>query len=198
MIRNAFYAVAAVAAALIAAPAGAATKFPVAVDFTQGPVDEARPGRDNPLNALSGPDGVFLSLGFGGLAVFDFGETLSSSLFSITESTTTCFGSPVCGNHAESAKIFYATSYTWGSFDISGFTELAEVGNAESQPSFQTLIPGSFRYIAVLDTSPMPTASFDGYDIDVLSATPIPVPAALPLLATAFGLVGWLGRRRAA
>jgi hypothetical protein len=178
-----------------AAAAAQAALIPVSAETAPGVFLPSAPttGRDIIDNAFSTGDGAFYSLGFGGVAVFDFGAILSGSI-SVLETTFNCaLVGDSCVNHPESVQLFVGASYVSGSFDLTGFTSLGEFGNGVGQAGFSVDATG-FRYVALIDTSVVGAGSFDGFDIDAVSVAPIPLPAANWLLLSALGGVALLSR----
>ena len=185
-------------AASIATTGAQAATLPVSVEAMQGAIAKPGPlpGRNDPNNAIAGPDGAFFSLGLGGLAVFDFGALLSGAI-SLSEVTFDCkSGGPECQGHAESVEIRISDTYQYD-LDVAGFTSLGVIGNAEAQGA-KSVMGSGFRYVALIDVSPQDGGSFDGFDIDALSVIPIPLPLPGMLLASALFGVVILRRKRVA
>lgn len=194
-----------VAGVIATTSASAAVVSPTVADFKVGSIFAPGPlaGRDVIANALTNadgtPDGEFLSLGFGGVIVLDFGALLSGDI-NFTEVTFSCTVlGDVCSNHNESVDVLVSTSFGGDANDLTGFSQLANVGNADARTG-ATVAANNFRYVALRDTSLIGGGSFDAFDLDVISVSevaPIPVPAAGWLFMSALAGLGLLGRRRA-
>lgn len=174
---------AAVALALgtIAPAAQAAVVYATSVDtYNQGA--GVKGNRKVTANALGIEDGKFLSLGFGGSAIFSFG-TLFNPVGAVFEIT---FGA--ASKHKESADVFGI---------LNGMAKfLGSIGNA-SDGTFDFV--GVFDQLMFVDTSVRGGGSTDGFDIDAVRVTPatIPLPAGGLLLVGALGGVLALRRRKA-
>lgn len=166
--------------------------------------------RDNAANALGAPDQVdpnvnFYSLGRGGAAVFGFGTAFDGTA-TVFEVTFGCGGPQASGgtcNFAETADLYlFNGDYNPfdGEFDETDLVNVGFVfetsipnGNANAPGGASITINGPFTYLALVDTS---TQGSDGFDVDAVSVSAVPLPAALPLLAGGLGLLGFLGWRR--
>lgn len=202
----------------VAAPAGAVTyTYATAVDWVNNGTVGTANNRNVPANALGAPNGSFLSLGltkpvganpYGsnpGFAVFDFGSVFSGSGI-VVETTFGCSGTgSVCTNYKEQVEVRFGLDYAFGTHDfadLADFTTGASlIGNADAQGTGKvfTIAGGPFRYLALIDRSrELGTVSTDGFDVDAVGVTAVPVPAALPMLAAGLGVLSLLGRRRRA
>ena len=139
-------------------------------------------------NALGGSDGTFLSLGFGGSAVFSFGQAFTgpASFLEITWSERK--------GYLETARVFVGNLFDpkTSVFRDSDFTLVGDVTNASAASSLA--FDGTWRYLALLDTSPR-IKGRDGFDIDSVSVTTFPPAARLapvPLPASGLLLIGGL------
>lgn len=189
---------------------GAAQAAPIAatdVDWQNNGTVGTANDRDDETNALGGPNGDFLAIGLSnsdgtnpGFAVFKFDDITFAAGSTLTgyEVTFNCTqaGDGSC-TYEESAAIYYGTDYDFGSHDISDvyddFTFAGELLNGDAQTGAQVFIPGTFTYIAVIDTtkSNYPgSRSTDGFDIDAITVTgspnisEVPVPGAALLMAS--------------
>lgn len=171
--------------AMLAGAAPAAHAAPLYADnvvsFTQGSVERVLPGRSDPTAALGAADGSFVSLGFGGSLVLTFAQPFRA-IGQIVEVT---FNDR--SRHKESADVYAGDGVTW--------TLIASVKNYLST-SFSAA--GTFTHLKIVDTSDASGATFDGFDIDSVSVSPVPVPAAGLLLGGALFGLGALRRRKAA
>lgn len=172
--------------------------------------DPTSGSRDNAANALGAPDQVgtsvnFFSLGRQSAAVFGFG-TAFDNLASVFEVTFGCSG-PQNGNgtcnFTETADL-YLFNGVYNPFDgefnvaellLAGFVFETSIpnGNANAPGGASVSISGPFTYLALVDTS---NQGGDGFDVDAISVSAVPLPAALPLLAGGLGFMGFVGWRR--
>lgn len=207
-------ALAAVAAIACAAAAPAATLVaPVNVfwnNVSNGVAGAVPADRASiPGATLGAKDDKFFSLGLGNFAIFDFGGMFSIEGL-IVEVTNGCNGperqNGTC-NYTETAQIFGLTqdqfnplTDTLANVDVTAGDLIANVPNGVAQSGLSFGIAGTYRWLAVLDTSPFVASDpkRDGFDIDRIAVAPVPAPAALGLLAGAFGLLGALRARRRA
>ena len=136
--------------------------------------------RGDYASALGATDGSFYSLGLGGYAVFTFGAEFRAPA-SVVEIT---FGNR--NNHKESVDVY-------GSADGVSFTYLTSVPNLSKDNTFT--FAGSYNFLKLQDTSEV-VAGRDGFDVDSISVTPVPLPAAGLLLAGGMGLLGARKLRR--
>ena len=194
-------AVAGALALTTAASAGAATlTYATTIDAQRGLVDPAKdtPARANTDNALGAPDDLFYAMGFGGTAVLGFGETFyqDATVWEVT------FEPGLSGDHDEAVDVYVGSSYLGGSFDISSFTLVGTINNKLAQGG-QTLSfsGGPFSYLALVDVTKTlfpDTSSFDGFDLNAVGVSPVPLPAGGLLLLTAIGGLAAARRRKAA
>ncbi len=169
---------AAAAAALFAVNAEAATVYATGVSWTNNGTVGSANNRNNPLNALGAPDGKFLAIGLGGSADFTFGRQFSGP--GIIHEIT--FGNRA--GYPESARILAGLN--------GQFVQVGTVGNQSASGAvFQ--FTGAFDTLRVVDTSGRP--STDGFDVDAVGVSAVPLPAAGLLLAGALGGFG-LSRRK--
>lgn len=174
--------------------------------------DDNRAGAGNALGERDGWDhgggegGGFFALGKGGVAVFGFGGAFSGEI-SIFEMSYGCAGpegggSAYCAGYHEFADV-YAWGGDYSAFDgefglaelnAIGFTKIGEVynGDGRTEGGAKVTTNGVYRWLALVDTS----ATSDGFDVDAISVTTVPAPAALALLISALGGLGLLRRRR--
>lgn len=164
-------------------------------------------------NALGAPDSVpnvtsgFYSLGTGGAAVFDFGTTFSTAanIFEVTFGCGAVLEFGMCSNYQEEVKV-YALDGAYTPFDAEfgladltalGFSHVGTLGNGTAHTSSggSVMINGSFRYLALVDNSPAGEGR-DGFDVDAVSVSAVPVPASVLFLVSALGGVGLLRSRR--
>lgn len=171
---------AAAAVVTMGGAASAATFYATMVESYTPGTGYIAPDRSVTANATGGPDGKFLSLGLGGEAVFSFGSSFGSPL-TITEIT---FNRPMPN---ESALIYVGDGMTW--------TLLGSSNNVQADTTFT--FSGIFTKVKVVDTSAK-ARNADGYDIDAIGVSPVPVPAAGLLLAGGLGLLGARKMRRKA
>lgn len=149
------------------------------LDYTPGTFQQVLAGRADPNSALGAEDGSFVSLGFGGSIVLGFSQSFRAvgKVFEVTFNNK--------ANHKESADIF-------GSADGVTWTLLASLQNFMST-SFSAA--GTFSQLKIVDTSDASGPTFDGFDVDAVSVSPVPVPAAGLLLAGGLFGLGALRRR---
>ncbi len=165
--------------AVFAASADAAPIYATSVvSFTPGTFKRVEAGRADPASALGGPDGKFVSLGFGGSLILAFSRPFKAigHIFEVT------WNDP--RKQIESADIY--------GYSNSTFTLIGSVKNYLST-SFDA--EGVFSQLKIVDTSSKKSTSFDGFDIDSVSVSPVPVPAAGLLLGGALFGLGALRRR---
>jgi len=162
--------------------AQATTLYATSVDeYTQG-TGVTDPTRLVQGNALGAPDQKFLSLGLGGSVVLSFGRIVAAPVkaFEIT------FGNRL--DHEEIIEVF--TSLAGSAFSSVGF-----ISNATGTDELN--FSGYFDQLKLVDMSP-DVAGRDGYDIDAIGVSPIPLPAGGLLLLTALGAGAALRRRKQA
>lgn len=175
---------AAVAATAVSGAASAATIYATSVDsFTPGPRTLVDPDRLNTANALGASDGKFLSLGFGGEVVLSFGQSFGSP-GNVTEIT---FNRPI---PPETADIYVGDGINW--------VLIGSAANSAPDGVNSFTFTGYFSKVKIIDTSTNPGNHFlaDGFDVDSVGVSPVPVPAAGLLLAGGLGLLGARKLRR--
>jgi hypothetical protein len=165
--------------------------------------------RDDETHALGFANGDFLSLGLTnadgsnpGFAVFKFDNTTfaagsTATSFEVTFNCTQA-GDGTC-TYEESAEVWYGTDYDFGSHDINDvyddFIKAGDILNGDAQiTGAQVFIPGTFTYIAVIDSTRAThpnSRSTDGFDLDAITivGTPditseVPIPGAALLMAS--------------
>ena len=196
----------------IGAAANAATITPVAADCDAGvansPVYDASimcggAGRsDASAVNLGAPDGDFYSLGIdlvdgqGGAAIFEIDPMFTGPAVTVEVTYTP---SP----HAEAARVFVLLADAFGAPDIGSRQAVGVVHNGEgglTAPQTTVNFTGYWNFIAFQDISKQyypNTASTDGFDIDSVSVTTVPLPAGVLLLGGAVAGLGALRRRKA-
>jgi hypothetical protein len=147
-------------------------------DTISGGID---PARLVTSNALGAPDGKFLSLGLGGQLIVSFGRVFTSpgELWEIT------FGNR--SGYLEEVEVYLGLGGM--------FTFLGNVTNAVAANPF--VFAGTFDQIKLIDVSP-DVPDRDGFDVDAIGVSPIPLPAGGLLLLSALGGALLLRRRAAA
>ena len=169
-----------VAAALLAPVASHAAPIyaDTVVSYDKGLFKKTLPGRDYPTAALGAEDGLFVSLGIGGSIVLAFSQPFKAvgNIFEISYNDKK--------SHPESANVYVGDGTTW--------TLIASIKNYLST-SFAA--SGIYTQIKIVDTTSKKGVSFDGFDIDAVSVSPVPVPAAGLLLGGALLGLGSLRRR---
>lgn len=204
-------------AVAVAAPASAATyTYATAVDWKNNGTVGTSNSRNVASNALGAPNGKFLSLGltigndssvYGatpGFAVFDFGTVFDGQGI-VIETTFNCGTGEVCSGHKEQVEVRFGNDYNFGSHDFADLADftvgaaLITNGDAQTPGKAFTIANGPFRYLALIDRSrELGNSSLDGFDVESVGVTAVPLPAALPLLAAGLGFMGLMGRRRRA
>ena len=167
--------------------------------------------RNDPGNALGAPDqvgnteGGFFSMGNGQAVVLGFGTAFGTTA-NIFEVTFNCDGPQTSGgfcSFSESVDVYaFNGAYTPfdGAFGLSdllslGFQKVGEIPNgvANTAGGATISISGPFSWLALVDTSPVVNGR-DGFDVDAVSVSAVPLPASILFLVG--GLVG-LGVLRA-
>lgn len=167
----------------IAGAAAAAPVYPVSVvsNDQNGIYD---PARSDP-NAVIGPaDGVFYSLGLGGNLVLDFGEQVGSPGM-VTEVTFRLEG------YIEKMEIYVSSTLAFLDAAVATVSNQSAGVPGGAVVSFSS---DPFRYVKLVDISPV-VVGRDGFDVDSISFSPVPVPAAGLLLGGALFGLGALRRR---
>jgi hypothetical protein len=165
--------------------------------------------RDDAGNALGAPDqvgnteGGFFSMGNGQAVVLGFGTAFGTTA-NIFEVTFSCNGPQTSGgfcNFSESVDVYafngpytpFDGTFGLGDLTALGFTFQASVpnGTANTAGGASVSIGGPFTYLALVDTS---AAIGDGFDIDAVSVSAVPLPASALLLIAGLGGLGALRR----
>ncbi|MEM6941956.1 MAG: VPLPA-CTERM sorting domain-containing protein [Pseudomonadota bacterium] len=108
------------------------------------------------------------------------------------------------GLHKEAANVFVAREDSNGDFDGSTVLFVGQVNNGAggSVPDVNSVsFSGVWNFLIFQDQSTTvysDTRSTDGYDIDAVTVSPVPLPAAGLLLMSVLGGLGLMGRRRSA
>ena len=183
-----------------AVSAGAATlNYATTIDADRGTVyRDGGNDRANTNNALGAPDGLFYAMGFGGTAVLGFGTNFGSNA-TVWEVT---FDQGWTQGHDEAVEVLVGSTYVNGSFDLGSFTLVGQINNKLAQLG-QTLSfsGGPFSFLALRDVTRIEfpgTSSFDGFDLNAVGVSPVPLPAGGLLLLTAIGGLAVARRRKAA
>ncbi|MEL6679454.1 MAG: hypothetical protein AAFQ51_12165 [Pseudomonadota bacterium] len=175
--------------------------------FTPGQMGpDADPDRRDGRNALGAPDAVFLSLTGGraplGQAVFSFGDPLAPTAFDggmieVTEVTYSCVNDPslidpvtgLCNGFPETAELYVGASYTPGEDVTQSFTRIGTLFNGHQiGGALAATVNVPFTYVAVVNGDI--TSLSDGFDIDAVGITPVPLPAGVTLLALSLAGLG--------
>lgn len=212
-MRKALMAAAAVFIGLASAgAANAVTYATTVVDFSPGTGVHTPDGADE-TNATGSPDGRFVSLGNGGSITLSFGKAFRGP-GAIFEVTNGCTGTRnggdggVCSNWQEQVEVFVSNSADTD-FISQGIVKNGGAGNPKS--TSLAITGGPFTFVRLVDrTAELPRIGSDtvandrrfasnaGFDVDAVSVTAIPLPAAAWLLLGGLGAMGLVARKRKA
>jgi hypothetical protein len=169
-----------VLAAALVAPA-AVSAAPIYADsvvsYTPGVFKKTLAGRSDPTAALGAEDGSFVSLGLGGSIVLAFAQPFKA----VGEIFEVSFNDKK--KHPESADVYVGNGTSW--------TLVASIKNYLATTFSAS---GYFTQIKIVDTTTK-GPSFDGWDLDAVAVSPVPVPAAGLMLGGALLGLGSLRRR---
>lgn len=139
--------------------------------------------RSDPLSATGAPDGSFFSLGDGGHIELGFADAPFAngvgSVYEITNNRTS--------DHDEAAEVFAGF--------MGVYTSLGIITNDLAMNS--VLLFGNFDTIKIVDVTQShfgTTTSFDGFDVDSVGISAVPLPATALMLL--MGLGGFAAVRR--
>ena len=138
-------------------------------------------------NALGSEDEAFYSLGLGGEITLGFGQTFSGS-HTITAYEVDYDVNP---NYGESIDVFALIGGT--------ATFVGSLVNFEAQTGAGLTYTGTFDSLRFVDTTSTVftnSPSFDGFDLDAVGVSAVPVPAAGILLLGGLAGVAGFGRLR--
>lgn len=149
------------------------------------------PDRSDPESVKGAADGVFYSIGKGGNLVLDFGVGLVKSPGSIFEITFRL------KNYPESVSIFVSKTLDFSSAEVKSVSNAIAAWPQNPNGATLTFSTAAFRYVKLVDTGRKNAgeAGLDGFDVDSISFSPVPVPAAGLMLAGAVAGLGALRRR---
>ena len=158
--------------------------------------------RYNYASALGAPNASFLSLGLGGLAVFDFGTEFNAAAI-IFETTN---GSRL--SYPEFANIYVAgSSYaaTFAALDPNGFASISPLNFTYVQQISNQVastvvdlssLDGPFRYVLLQDASRDLGPGYDGFDVNAVGVAAVPEPGTFALLGLGLAGVAFFNRQR--
>ena len=166
--------------------------------------------RFNQVSALGSPDVTttdnthFLSLGLGGLAVFDFGVEFDAGaiVFETTYGDRTYWPEFAKIYVADSTYNFAGLNSNNGAATISpaGFTFVGAIDNLHPSIVIDlSALTGPFRYILIQDTTPTWSRSYEGFDVDaigVIGVAPVPEPCTMMLLGLGMAGLAIYSKRR--
>lgn len=148
-------------------------------------------------NAYDGDTNTFRSLGLGGMGVFEFDPAFGSDA-TVWEVTFDCGGSgSTCSGYQEGIEVYAGNSWDGDFTSQAGWTSLGTIYNGDAQSGATVAAGGPFKYLFLVDISAsLGNKSLDGFDVGEVRASPVPVPAALPLFMSALAGLGFMGFRR--
>lgn len=168
----------------VAGAAAAAPVYPVAVVSNDQNGTVVAPDRSDPNAVIGAADGIFYSLGLGGNLVLDFGEQVGSPGM-VTEVTFRLEG------YIEKMEIYVSSTLD---FLAAAVATVSNQSAGLPGGAVVTFSSDPFRYVKLVDISPV-VKGRDGFDVDSISFSPVPVPAAGLLLGGALFGLGALRRR---
>lgn len=169
----------------IAGAAAAAPVYPVSVVSYDQNGTIADPSRSDPNAVIGAADGVFYSLGLGGNLVLDFGVGMATSPGAVSEVTFRLEG------YIEKMEVYVSSTLAFLDAAVATVSNQSAGLPGGTTVSFTT---DPFRYVKLVDISPAGKGR-DGFDVDSISFSPVPVPAAGLLLGGALFGLGALRRR---
>ncbi len=178
---------AAAAAATIGTAADAAVVYATGVTWANNGTVGSSNDRDVATNALGSPDDKFLSLGLGGDATLTFGKTFKAGTVEIAEATFGREGYTAIGD--ESIDVFAGIG---GSLSFVG--SISAMGLDETFKFVELDVPFAFNTVKLVDTSAA-LPGRDGFDLESIGVTPIPLPASALLLGAGLAGIGAVRRK---
>lgn len=159
--------------------------------------------RYNYASALGAPNATFLSLGLGGLAVFDFGTNFNAAAIIFETTNGNRLSYPEYANiyvaGSAYASTFAALNAANGlaSISPSNFTFIKKISNQmESTVVDLSLFDGPFRYVLLQDASRDLGPGYDGFDVNAVGVTAVPEPGTMVLLGIGLAGVAVVSKRR--